>query len=242
MSGSCCFKGHIHTGEPKGTTIKLAGTETYFAEAEKFDGRALLFLSDAFGLELVNNKLLVDSFAKQANLNVYMPDQFNGNPAPISALQGVPFDFMAWGKSFSKEACYDNNVKFANELKEKHGVTKLAVIGYCWGGFSTLMIGATDIANAVAVAHPSRLDFPGDIERIKKPCLFLCAEVDHQFPLENVEKSKEILKDRPEGHKFVQYPGTNHGFAVRFNGDDEVAAKAAEDAFQQAIQFFNKHL
>jgi len=237
------MRGSIHTGTPTGTITKIAGVETYKASADSFTGRAVLYIHDAYGLPLVNNQLLADTYAKQANVDVYLPDFFNGDAVPVSAMQNIAsFDFMAWRGRHPKNERYATIVNVATELREKHGVTKLAAIGFCWGGWGTLKLGATDLVDAVAVAHPSLFDFPADIENLKKPCLFLMAETDQQFGPEKQEMSKEILKNRPEEHKFVFYPGTKHGFAVRFDVQEEIPAKAAQDAKNQAVEFFNKHL
>lgn len=241
-SFSCCVSGHIHTGEPKGTLTKIAGLDTYMAQPDQFTGRAVLFIHDAFGLLFANNKLLADTYAKQAGVLVVLPDFFEGDPVPESALKTGQFDFMSWVSKHGKDHCYPMIENVAKELREKHGVTKLAAIGFCWGGWGTLKLGATDLADAVAVAHPSMLDMPADVENLKKPALFLCAEVDQQFPEEKRKAAQEILQKKGLDATFEFYPGTTHGFAVRFNTDDQVAAKAAEDAKNKAVAFFKKNL
>ena len=54
-----CVSGSIHEGEPKGKTIDIEGTRVYVAEptGEYPKDKALLFLTDIFGLDLVNNKV-----------------------------------------------------------------------------------------------------------------------------------------------------------------------------------------
>ena len=42
-------------------------------------------------------------------------------------------------------------------------------------------------------------------------------------------------------YKFKHYPGASHGFAVRADESDEVAQRAFEDAFEQAVAFFQEH-
>jgi hypothetical protein len=125
----CCAKGHIHSGTPTGSMVVVAGAQTYLAQAKNFTGRAVLFLTNAFGLEFINNKLLADTYAAQANVNVYMPHIFNGVPFPISALEGVPFDRDTWIGNNPKSFSIDIANNAARELREKHGVTKLAAIG-----------------------------------------------------------------------------------------------------------------
>jgi len=242
----CCIRGSIHTGSPTGTMTNIAGLETYFSKTDNFTGRAVLFLTDAFGLPFINNKLLADTYAKQANVNVYMPDLFEGDPVPESAIHGVPLTAFNWAvwreKHGNKDISYPKFQKYAKELRDNHGVTKLAAIGFCFGGWISLMLGSTELVDAVAVAHPSLINFPTDIENLKKPSLFLCAENDQQFPKEKRERSEEILQDKPFEHKFVFYPGTDHGFAVRFSVENQVTAKAARDAIEQAVDFFKRNL
>jgi dienelactone hydrolase len=105
-----------------------------------------------------------------------------------------------------------------------------------------LRLGATDLVDVTAVAHPSFVEIPTEIENLKKPCLFLMAETDQQFGPEKQAQAREILKNRSEEFKFVFYPGTNHGFAVRNDKSQEIPAKAAEDAKNQAVDFFKKYL
>jgi dienelactone hydrolase len=221
---------------------KIAGLDTYMAHPDQFTGRAVLFISDAFGLPFVNSRLLADTYAKQAGVLVVLPDFFEGDPVPESALKTGQFDFMSWIAKHGKDHCYPLIENVARELREKHGVTKLAAIGFCWGGWATLKLGATDLVDAVAVAHPSMVDMPADIENLKKPALFLCAEIDQQFPEEKRKAAQEILQKKGFDATFEFYPGTTHGFAVRFNSEDQVAAKAAEDAKDKAVTFFKKYL
>lgn len=71
---------------------------------------------------------------------------------------------------------------FLDEIKNNQGVKKIAAIGYwydchilgsilnhsSWGGRYTIKLGATDLVDAIATAHASKVDIPTDIENIKK--------------------------------------------------------------------------
>ncbi|KZS99432.1 uncharacterized protein LAESUDRAFT_816942, partial [Laetiporus sulphureus 93-53] len=61
-----CFKGVRHEGEPTGKIEQIGGVECYVAtpEGNYSKDKVLLFLMDAFGVSLVNNKLLADDFAR----------------------------------------------------------------------------------------------------------------------------------------------------------------------------------
>lgn len=70
-------------------------------------------------------------------------------------------------------------------------------------------------------AHPSRLTYPDDIEKIALPYSCAASEFDYQMSSDNAKQTEEILKaktakSRDQGieHEFVMYKGAHHGFAV----------------------------
>jgi len=248
-ANECCKTGVPDEGVPTGDTTKIADLDVYIAEtAGGFNGKAVLYLTDIFGWAFLNNRLLADDFAKLANVRVYIPDFFHGD-APEAKMMLNPelrakFDFPAWKAKHSEQNTWPEITGFVEEVRKHHGVTAIASVGYCWGGWASLRLGATDLVDAVAVGHPSLVQFPADIENIKKPSLFLCAEIDEHFNLEIVEKAKAILAAKnPQFSVFYIYPGTRHGFAVRGRtSDDKVVADAAAAARDEAVNFFKAHL
>lgn len=87
-------------------------------------------------------------------------------------------------------------------------------------------LGLEGLLKAGAVAHPSRLQVPDDLEKLKAlerkvPMLFLTCERDAQFPLTSSEKADEILGSlTAQGlYRRVHYDDNDHGFAVRVSGE-----------------------
>lgn len=75
MSCEHCVAGEFLPGEPKGTL--LPDNSAYYAEgADKT--RAIIFLTDIFGLPLVNCKIMADRFAEEVGCDVWVPDLFEG--------------------------------------------------------------------------------------------------------------------------------------------------------------------
>ncbi|KAL0484306.1 AIM2 [Acrasis kona] len=237
----CCAKGSLHTGSPVGKVVELFSVLTYVTKSNGPTKHAILLLSDAIGHTFINAQLAADTFAELGNVDVFIPDIVNGEGIPVSYLSGEKYDVAAWVSRHPKETCRHIIFDAARSLKSDMGYEKIGVVGYCFGGWGTLELGASDLVNAVAVAHPSLLNFPADVENLKQPALFLCAEVDQQFPLDKVERSKQITSEKALDNKFVFYPGTEHGFAMRFNMKSPVVVKAAEDAKDQVIDWFYKH-
>lgn len=74
-----CITGAFLPGEPKGI-ISTQGA--YYSPAPLPDTsgskRAILLLTDVFGLPLKNCKIIADNFAKRLNCDVWVPDMFHG--------------------------------------------------------------------------------------------------------------------------------------------------------------------
>ena len=75
MSCEQCTQGYILEGEPEGTMVDGA----YFhAGPEGAPKRAVVLLTDIFGLPLVNCKLGADKISKRVGCDVWIPDLFAG--------------------------------------------------------------------------------------------------------------------------------------------------------------------
>ena len=83
MSCPDCSNGGYLPGEPTGT---FSTQGAYFAPAPVAPGtegplvskRAVLLLTDVFGLPLKNSKIVADNLAKRLNCDVWIPDYFEG--------------------------------------------------------------------------------------------------------------------------------------------------------------------
>eukprot|EP01112_Ceratiomyxa_fruticulosa_P019507 TRINITY_DN639_c0_g1_i1.p1 TRINITY_DN639_c0_g1~~TRINITY_DN639_c0_g1_i1.p1 ORF type:complete len:291 (-),score=64.29 TRINITY_DN639_c0_g1_i1:211-1083(-) len=282
---SCCLSGHIHEGKDTGIEEKFAGVNTYVAKAANASGKAVLFLSDVFGVPFINNRLLCDVFAKESGADVYLPDLFDGDVVSTDILKGkMPegFTFDAWKSKHTKEIVRPIFLAVIKDLKERHGVTNIVSIGFCYGGWASLELAASDLVDGAVMVHPSLIEIElkegkelkdvkdgsdikdiKDIANIKKPSLFLLAEVDNNFPtVPTIQRSEEIIKEKGiHNVEFKTYPGVHHGFAIRGltavkdlpkDADDKEAEKkaqaaqfqqkAAEQAKDDAVAYFKKVL
>src|SRR5271154_5256402 len=90
MSCSDCVRGAIHTdgSEPKGTTKILHGKTCYVASPPPSSSATstIIYITDSFGLNLINTKLLADRFAAETEFTVLVPDVIPGGGAPLALL------------------------------------------------------------------------------------------------------------------------------------------------------------
>lgn len=165
MSCPDCFRGSEHThSEPTGTIETIHGLRSYVAGGSdpSRSKSAILYLPDAFGLKLVNNKLLADQYASATGCRVYIPDVlYNGGADPalmpkmetimtpleswslggmlskfFAAISVIPamLPFMIFGKP---EKAYPQILPYARAIKaDLPPGGKLGVAGFCWGAWS----------------------------------------------------------------------------------------------------------
>jgi len=77
MSCTYCYKGFALPGEPKGTMVG----QHYFTAAPNDATqrtKAIVLLTDIFGLPLPNPRIIADHLAEQVGVDVWVPDYFNG--------------------------------------------------------------------------------------------------------------------------------------------------------------------
>ena len=91
------------------------------------------------------------------------------------------------------------------------------------------------------MAHPSFVD-EDELRGFKGPLSIAAAETDTIFPNEKRHRSEEILKEVGHPYQINLYSGVEHGFAVK--GDPKIpqAKWAKEQAFLQAVQWFDEHV
>jgi len=246
-----CFKGVTHEGNPKGTWEEIGGINCYVGAPSNVEypkEKALLFLSDVFGMQLINNQLLVDDFAANGILT-YGVDYFFGDPIPEDAMSNPnsTFDREAWRERHGEDRTRPAIDAVISALKER-GITTFATTGYCFGAAYAVPLAIENVTQVTAVSHPSRIKVPEDLERYfsvsKAPFLINSCEVDGAFPADAQAKADEIFgggKFAP-GYKREYFPGCKHGFAVRGDMTDPKVKAGKEGAFKSTVDWVRKHL
>lgn len=104
MSCPDCVRGsvHDHLGEAKGIIEMLHGRKCYVASPASTSTSAstsvIIYITDSYGLHLINGKLLSDKFANETGCKVLMPDIIPGGGAPVSLMTntGIMETSVAW--------------------------------------------------------------------------------------------------------------------------------------------------
>ncbi|KAH8887941.1 alpha/beta-hydrolase [Thozetella sp. PMI_491] len=172
MSCPDCFKGsaHSHT-EPKGKEETLHGVRTYVADfrsdpsTNSSVGSTILFITDAFGFNIPNGKLLADVYAAKTGFRVLVPDIIPGGGVPAYSLEvfeGLSAPVAWWNiighlrKAYLIARAMLIFIPFARRTRDAlSGVlrytrsvraglppqAKLGAAGFCWGGLQGALLG-----------------------------------------------------------------------------------------------------
>ncbi|KAF6832749.1 dienelactone hydrolase family protein [Colletotrichum plurivorum] len=232
-----------HTGPTIGEEVTHNGLTLYVTKPKGWSAgcnatkTGVLYLTDVFGIQLAENKLLSDSFARAGYISV-APDLFDGKPAPedINVPGFNTTQFLAQHGPNITDPIVANAVDY---LRKELGVAKVAVTGYCFGGRYTFReLAPGKGADVGFAAHPSLLT-DDEIKAIVGPASVAAAENDNLMPPARRAEVEALLGETGQPFSFALYGGTEHGFGVRANVSDPRQKFGKEEAFFQAVRFFD---
>lgn len=93
-----CFTGAIHTATPRGHMDVIHDLPSYITRGNAASNSTIIFLTDGFGFNLVNNKLLADQYATKTGFRVLMPKVLpkGGVPLAVISLTKTMRTRVAW--------------------------------------------------------------------------------------------------------------------------------------------------
>ncbi|XP_016487001.1 endo-1,3;1,4-beta-D-glucanase-like [Nicotiana tabacum] len=240
MSGpECCENppklSSDNSGGEAGHVQQLGGFSCYVS-GSVHSTLALLLVSDVFGYEAPKLRKLADKVAA-AGFYVVVPDFLRGDPHIANDVRPLEL----WIKDHGPDQGFEDAKPVIEALKSK-GVTKIGAVGFCWGAKVVVELAKYAYIQAAVLLHPSFVAVD-DMHAVKVPISILGAEIDKRSPPELVKQFEMALNAKPEVDAFVKiFPGVAHGWSVRYKDEDEVAVKSAEEAHQDMLGWFEKHL
>ncbi|KAH7024627.1 Alpha/Beta hydrolase protein [Microdochium trichocladiopsis] len=186
MSCPDCYRGGVTTEHPKGKETTIHGLATYVAEppAGTTPKDIILYITDAFGWQHANNRVLADHYASRGGYLVYVPDFMGGHA--IDAYGLVVMDKVAgkaatWADTFWKPWYIARMVpsiisfmwfcrpavrkglvyEFAQKLRSSPAPyqtngkpLRIGAAGFCWGGKFGVWLAQDEPASRLAEAQP----------------------------------------------------------------------------------------
>lgn len=106
-------------------------------------------------------QLIADSYAANG-IKTVMPNLFQ-DPVTEDVLSSGSFDFPTWFSRNGIDYSEPRIRKVIDALKAE-GVTRFAVVGYCYGARSCMNLAFENVIQVVILTHPSLLKTPEDFE------------------------------------------------------------------------------
>jgi len=241
MAGPHCFESppQLDPGAGIGRVETFQHLSAYVTASP--DAKAgVILASDAFGFEAPKLRKLADKVAA-AGYFVVVPDFFYGDPFILGSGENPFAGAQDWLKRHETAKAFEDSTKIIDVLKSR-GISAIGAAGFCWGAKVVVELAKGEVLKAGVLLHPSLLTVD-DIKVVKAPLAILGAEIDKSSPPELIQQFGAILSAKPEVDSFVKiYPGVAHGWTVRYDENDEVAVKNAEEAHVDMLEWFNKYL
>jgi carboxymethylenebutenolidase len=170
-----------------------------------------------------------------------------GNPAEIKDTQELVQKIVVKVPTDEVMSDLDAAVAYAKS-SGKADTAKLAVTGFCWGGWATWMYSAHNPNLKAAVAwygsdrKPTELTPKNPIDiaaDVKCPVLALYGGSDQSIPQETIEKRQAACKAAGKACESKVYPDTPHGFNADYR--PSYRAEAAKDGWARMLAWFKDH-
>ena len=214
--------------KPAAQDIEVGGSKAYAAKPKGTPKGAILVLHEWWGLnDWVRHQ--ADELAKEGYLALAV-DLYKGKVATD------PAEAMALMKGFD-EASADKVEEAGLEwLKKSAPGTKVATLGWCFGGGQSLRASLNDpkdVDATVMYYGPPETD-PAKLKKLRGPVLGIWGNKDKGIPPEKVAAFDKALTEAGVKHEFHPYDA-DHAFANpsggRYNGE------AAKDAWEKTRKF-----
>ncbi|KAI1817658.1 dienelactone hydrolase [Poronia punctata] len=225
-----------HEGESVGKEEKYNNVTLYVTGPPS--DKAVVYLTDIFGIQLAENRLLADSFGRAGYL-VVAPDLFNGSPPGLDIADMSPVQlsqFLDDNPPEDTDALVATAVEYLHKVKN---ISRIAATGYCYGGrFSFRAIAEGTGIDVAFAAHPSNLQ-NDEIEAITGAVSVAAADADTLNPPSRRAEIEGLLLNTTQPYSVALYGSVSHGFGVRANVSDPRQKFAKEEAFFQAVRWFD---
>lgn len=260
----CCVKGFQWNGQPRGRITKIADRYDAYVAGDNAKA-AVLIIQDIYGWAYPNARLMADHYAREATVTAIVPDLFGGEHVkrddhPNLTDEGFLNDVLMPFVERHNRNVHDQDVfVVARALRRELGFEKVAAIGFCYGAWAVLRLGAAPayqpeeegedgkdsmvgpLVDAVSMAHPSFIT-EQDIAQVAVPLQVLAPEHDYLYTAALKQYTIDTLTKNGVALDYLHFPGVEHSALIRGNDKNPGERAAMVRAKAAAVAFFKLNL
>lgn len=130
--------------------------------------------------------------------------------------------------------------KAVTYLKREHNVSKVGVMGWCFGGGQSLQLSLNQQLDATVIYYGNVIDDVEQLQNITWPVLGIFGAEDTGIPVEEVQNFESALNDLNIENSIHIYEGVGHAFANP--SGSRYAEEETKDAWVKTLKFFRENL
>jgi carboxymethylenebutenolidase len=143
--------------------------------------------------------------------------------------------------SFDEQKGMANINSAVNYLKDNYNVTKIATIGWCFGGSQSLNYALSgNKLDATIIYYGQPVTDTTKLSSIKWPVLGFFGEKDQSISIDKVREFKSDLDKTGVQNQIYTYPGLGHAFANPSGAN--YAPSQTKDSWNKTLSFMDKYL
>jgi carboxymethylenebutenolidase len=213
----------------------FSGAKGYFArpkDSENYPGVVMIHENRGLRPEIRDT---ADQLAKEGFL-VLAVDLFDGKVVESQE------EARALTSGFDQDTGTQNLRAAVNYLKQKGGATKIASLGWCFGGRQSIELAISgEPLYATVVYYGGNMASTTDkLAPIKWPVLGIFGDKDQAIPVSKVKEFESSLNTLGVENEIHIYPGVGHAFANP--SGQNYAPRETKDAWAKTLNFLNKNL
>ena len=197
-------------------------------------GAAIVIVPSLFGVALDLQEQM-EELAQDASMVVALDTFFREGAGP------VPYDDLtravALLPNFDRKRAYRDLRATIAWLREQEGVSRVVMLGICFGGSYALLAAADHVVDGVVTWHGSRMEsFVARAPEIQCPMRLHFGSVDPIVPKAALDTIRTAFAGNA-AVQIVEHEGANHGFSHRTGpAYDARAERAGMDALRELVR------
>lgn len=239
-------------------TQRSHGKCEFYEVGNSSSGKAVLVLSDVWGWQSGRVRALADHFSIALESLAVIPKLLsepafeggtNGDALPPDFdMTGRRGEFAYWMKTSHPFSTQEPTLRKMMSYLDSKGITKIYMIGVCWGAYCAFKLGGEEDLRgkcvAIATPHPSvgaaKGIFGEETLDVVKACPIPALLMPAGNDPDDYRPGGDIFVNAAKGSEVVDFPAMQHGFFTRGDASHEAVAEDVQRAVEAIAGFFKK--